>query len=110
MMKKIISLFLFTFYSMHLYAGSAGSGVLYNFHFMNNGVVIVYTTGTRTGVPSCATNQPLRFAVDATTAGGKVQLSGLLSAHAAQKPVVITGRGQCDAYGDTETISYVYIP
>ena len=90
------------------YAGSAGSGVLSTVHFMSNGVVLLYTSGTRADVPQCAANFPSRFAVDATSAGGKVQLSGLLAAYATGKRVTIIGTGNCSAYGDSETISYFY--
>jgi len=106
-MKKllVISLVMFSAASQ---AGSATSGALSTVHFMSGGSVLVYTSGTRSGVPSCAVNQPTRFAIDATTEGGKVQLSGLLLAYASGKNVVIHGKGHCDAYGDSETISYFY--
>ncbi len=108
-MYKLILLFLALMSSNNLYAGSASSGTLFNFHFMNNGVIIVYTTGTRSGVPACASSQPQRFALDATTTAGKTQLSGLISAHAAKKPITIYGTGACTAYGDSETINFFYV-
>ena len=107
-MKLFIGFLALIFYA-NSYAGSASSGILSTVHFMSNGVVIAYTSGARTDVPSCASNQPSRFTINGTSVGGKVQLSGLLSAYVAGKQVVIIGTGDCSVYGDTETISYFYI-
>jgi hypothetical protein len=106
-MKKLLGIFAFLCTSLS-HAGSASSGALSDFNYLNTGVVIVYTSGARTGVPSCAASQPSRFVIDATTAGGKVQLAGLLTAYTSGKPVVIVGTGACGVYGDTESISYFY--
>jgi len=92
--------------SANAYAGSAGAGTLSNLHFMGNGVVILYTSGARTGVPACATTQPNRFAIDGTTAAGKVHLAGVLAAHAAGKTVYIFGTGNCSNFPDTESVNY----
>lgn len=94
--------------SISALAGDALSGTLSVVHFMANGVVLASTDGARSNVPSCAAAQPSRFAIDATTAAGKIQLSGLLAAYAAGKPVRIVGNGTCSAYGDSETINYFY--
>lgn len=92
--------------AVNSHAGTADNGTLYQVHFMNNGVVIAYITGTRTGAPTCATITN-RFAVDATTPAGKVLLAGLLASHATKTPVRIVGTGTCTAWGDTETINYM---
>lgn len=105
---KIISLLAALMISAATQAGSATSGTLSTVHFMSGGNVILYTSGSRSDVPSCASTQPNRFAVNGTTEGGKVQLSGLLTAYAAGKSVVIYGTGTCSVQGDTETISYFY--
>ena len=91
--------------STNTFAGNADTGNLSKVHFMTNGVIIVYTNGPRSGVPACAT-QSSRFAVDGTSEGGKIQVSGLLAMYASGKPVKIFGANNCNAYGDTETISY----
>ena len=92
------------------FSSNASAGNLHTIHYMNNGIVVVYTTGTRTGnLQDCATNQPQRFAIDAKTEAGKVQLTGLLTAYTTGKPVVIIGKGDnCECHGDTETINYFY--
>lgn len=95
-------------FATNSYAGSASSGTLSTVHFMSNGVVIASTSGTRSDVPPCAVNQSSRFSIDGTSAGGKVQVSGLLAAYASGKQVNIIGTGNCSVYGDTETISYFY--
>jgi hypothetical protein len=107
-MKKAL-LVVALLYSTLVRASSAGDGTLSLVHFMGNGVVIVYTNGSRSaGVPACASNQTSRFALDGTTPGGKVQVAGLLAAYAAGKTVDIIGTWDCAAYGDTESISYFH--
>jgi len=110
-MSKIASIVLLFILvvSANAHAGSAGPGTLSNVHFMGTGIVITYTSGSRTNVPACATGQPSRFAIDATTATGKVHLSGILAAHAAGKTVRIFGTGNCSVFGDTESVSYFIV-
>jgi hypothetical protein len=81
--------------------------VLHTVHFLTNGIVMVYSDGNRSGIPTCAT-QTGRFAIDSTTPGEKAQLAGLLAAYAIGKPVVILGTGGCEVYGDSETINFFY--
>lgn len=107
-MKKILILIVLAL-AANAHAGTAGSGILSDVHFMNNGVVIVYTSGVRADVPTCASTQPDRFAIDASTEAGKAQLSGLLAAYVAEKTVRIFGMGSCAAHPDTETINYFVI-
>jgi hypothetical protein len=87
----------------------AWDGTLTNPHFMQNGVVLVYTSGNRPSIPACGAGQPTRFALDGSTAQGKTQVAGLLAAYAAGKQVVIVGTDTCSVYSDSETISYFYI-
>ena len=89
-------------------SSTAWEGALQDIHFMNNGVVLVTTTGNRTTPPSCSSVAG-RFAIDSTTPAGRSQLAGLLAAEAADRQVVIVGTGNCSAYGDSETIDYFYI-
>ena len=107
-MKKILRLAILLA-SVNSYAGSADPGNLSNVHFMSDGVVLAYINGNRSDVPSCAVNQPLRFALSTASSGGKVQLAGLLTAYSSGKKIRIIGTGNCSAYGDTETIEYFYL-
>ena len=95
--------------ALAVHAGTADLGTVSEVHIFSNGQVIFYTSGTRSNAPGCAT-QLSRFAFDSSTVGGKSQLSGLLVAYSTGKPIVIYGTGACDIYGDTETLSYYYMP
>lgn len=86
-------------------AGQAGPVKFKNVHFMPNGVVIAYVEGARSNAPACAT-ESIRFAVNGTTPGGKLQVAGLLTAYTSGKAVAIYGTGTCTAWGDTETIDF----
>lgn len=108
-MKKALVTLLALSATATAYGGDALMGTLSQPHFMANGVVLVSSDGQRLGTPTCAQGSPTRFAIDASTAAGKVQLAGLLSAHATGKPVRIIGTGACSIYSDSETISYFYI-
>lgn len=81
------------------HASLAAQGTLYDPHFMDDGVVLVYTTGNRPNVPACAASQPARFAIDASTPQRKAQLAGLLAAFAMKQRVVIVGTGGCSLGG-----------
>ncbi len=72
-----------------------------------SGTVYFTHTSTRSGVPSCGAINANRFAFDATTPGGQVMLSTLLTAFAAHKPLSIVGSTTCAApVSDTEGVSY----
>lgn len=86
----------------------AYQGALQDIHFMRNGAVLVTTTGNRSTPPACATFAG-RFAIDSTTPAGRSQLAGLIAAEASDRTVVIVGAGNCEVYGDSETIDYFYI-
>jgi len=75
---------------------------------MSNGAVIFSSTGARTGTPGCASSQPTRWAIPASTPQGKVQLAGLLSAYHANKPVIVLGTGDCSVWSDTESVNYFH--
>jgi hypothetical protein len=90
-------------------AGTAASGSLSMPHVLENGVVIVYTSGARTGTPSCGLTYPDRFAFDSTTAAGKSQWAGILAAFLAGKSVSIAGANSCLVSNGSETLSYFYI-
>lgn len=102
--STVIAAFLLVTSSTNALAGSAAAGKISTIHFFSDGRVIFYSDGVRSNVPSCATTQPARFSLDGSTAGGKTQLAGILTAYAAGKQIVIYGRGSCDMYGDTETL------
>lgn len=68
----------------------------------------------------CGVPNPNRFAVQASTPGGKAMIASLLMAFQAGKPIRwVQGRGEypqqypgtaaCHAWGDTESIKYVVI-
>jgi hypothetical protein len=90
-------------------ASVAWHGTLSTPHFMANGVVLIYSSGSRANVPSCGASQPARFAFDSTTPAGKSQLAGILTAFASGKQVVVVGNDTCSAYPDSETVNYFYI-
>lgn len=90
------------------HAGTAGAGNLNNPYFMGNGVLLIPTDGTRSGAPACAT-ESYRFAIDASTAAGKTQAAGILTAFAMGKRVAIYGTGVCSVWNDTETVNYFQI-
>ncbi len=90
------------------YAGEAGQGAISTPNFISNGVVIFYTSGTRTNVPACATLAN-RFAINGATAAGRIQVAGLLSAYTQGKQVAVIGTGSCPDWGETESVSYFYV-
>ena len=86
-------------------AGGAWAGLISNVHVFDTGVVIFSSSGTRYGVPACAASTN-RFVIDASTAGGKAQLAGLLAAYHAGKAITVLGNGTCTIYFDSESVTY----
>ncbi|MEG8033544.1 hypothetical protein QP179_19205 [Sphingomonas aurantiaca] len=91
-------------------ASNTGSGYISSIHAMSNGVVMFLHAGGRSAVPSCVNAATsTRWAINATTEAGKVQLSVLLSAYGSNKKIHINGTGACSAWGDTETLDFFII-
>ncbi len=70
------------------------------------GQVIFYVSGSRSGMPSCATAGN-RWAFSGNNGAGQVTMSIILIAYSSGKPLTIIGTGACDVWGDTETVSYI---
>src|SRR5262245_43667323 len=87
-------------------AGDAASSTLSLVRVYNNGVVLVWAPGTRTGVPSCAATEPSRFAFDSTTLAGKSLLAHVLATYNAGRPLAIRGTGACAVFSDTEDLQF----
>jgi hypothetical protein len=88
------------------HAGNSLAGTAHAVHYMGNGAVLFSHSGTRSGVPACATIST-RFAINGATAAGKVQVAGLLSAVARGKTLNIIGNGDCSVWSDSETVHYI---
>jgi len=88
------------------FAAGTAVGKPYDPYFMPDGTVIVYVNGSRDNAPGCATYL-YRFIFDATTAAGKVQLTGMLMALATGKTISVVGTGNC--LQSSEIISYFLI-
>lgn len=69
-------------------------------------VIFTVTVSSRSSVPGCATGQPNRWVIDASSVAGQAAAALLLSAWAAHKQIWVIGSGACTIWGDTETISY----
>jgi hypothetical protein len=107
MIRSIVAAFACMF-AANANAGDALAGTLTQPTFMPDGVVLVHSSGARTGAPSCVSDIH-RFALDATTPQGKVQLAGLLAAYSAGRQVRIVGTGSSTNCTYGEWISYFYI-
>ncbi len=59
---------------------------------------------------TCHNNNHYDFVFDASTEGGKVSLSVLLSANAAGKSVSIGGSNTCSIYNGIESVDWIFIP
>lgn len=90
-------------------ASSSSPAVVSKVYFTSTGAVVFHTDKVRPDVPACAASQTTRWAIDPNTAAGKIQLAGLLSAHATGKLVEVGGTNTCNIWGDTESVSYLLV-
>jgi hypothetical protein len=90
-------------------ASAANNGTINTIISMPSGVFLFNSNGTRTTIPSCATNEPARWAINGSTAAGQSTIAVVLSAYAAGKQVFVSGASTCNTWGDTEDVQYVGI-
>jgi hypothetical protein len=107
-MRQVIAATILAVAPIWAHGGNAGGNISY-VHFMGNGVVLFSLNGFRNDTPACATITT-RFAFNATTPVGKVQAAGLLTAYAQGKAITVFGTGACADWGDTESVSFFYVP
>jgi hypothetical protein len=89
-------------------ASNATNGYVTGFVQLNNGVILVFTSGARSSPPSCSNaNFPTRWAFDGKTSTGQATLAILLSARSLHIPVSLYGTGTCSVLGDSETIDSI---
>ena len=90
-------------------AGSA-SGKISKIHYMPNGAVLFYLSGSHSDIPICSNNTavPSRFAIDGRTNIGKIHVSGLITAYASGHEITVQGTRTCSLWGDTETVNYFH--
>lgn len=109
-MKKSAWVFVMTAWlACEAQAGTAAAGTPGNPYFMNNGTLLIPTDGVRADVPACAATQAGRFAIDGSTAAGKVQVAGMLSAIAMGRKVAVWGTGARSVWPDTETVNFFQV-
>jgi len=110
MMRIMAALPLTTLFFTPAIASNTGSGYISAIHAMPNGVVMFSHAAGRDAVPNCVNaSTSTRWAINAVTESGKVQLSVLLTAYGANKRIHIFGTGSCTAWGDTETVEFFVI-
>ena len=90
-------------------ASSSAPAEVSRVYYTSTGAVVFHTSIVRIDVPSCAASQPTRWAIDPNTAVGKIQLAGLLTAHATGKKVEVGGTNTCNIWGDTESVNYLLV-
>jgi hypothetical protein len=75
------------------------------------GMFGVATSGGFTGTkPACATNpQSNYWVIEIKTPTGRAMWASVLQAHALGKILSVHGKGNCDWWGDRESVDYVVI-
>lgn len=73
------------------------------------GTLVFFYTTVHTLVPTCNTFKQ-RWVLNLDSVAGKEQYSLLLAAQMAGMDVKVQGNGQCNIWGDSETVSWVGLP
>lgn len=107
---RVAGLLLFLLYSTITLASNSGYGSIKLINPTYNGALLFYHDGARTGeIPVCAQNSSTRWTIDTTLPGGSAQASALLTAYSLNKKIHVVGMGNCDIWGDTETVKWFVI-
>ena len=100
--------------AMGAHAGGISNGLVTTTFVVNattttadSSVFIFKNIATIPGTPTCNTNQ--EYAIRLNTPAGKAVQSSVQLAIALGKPVYASGDGTCSAWGDRETVNFVYI-
>jgi hypothetical protein len=90
------------------WAGGVVNATITKVEVENNGEFFFYLSSNIANGPSCGQVTPNAFAVDGTTAQGRVQVSVILAAYALGKTVNMGGTGTCSVHPSFETLSDFY--
>lgn len=69
--------------------------------------VILAVSTKAADIPSCQTNSRYNYVFDGTTAVGKITLSVVLAAYAAQKDVWLGGGDNCSLHNVIESLKHI---
>lgn len=94
--------------AFHAGASSAGDGLISGIITQRSGQTFFIHSGARSARPACSVAD--RWVIDNTTPAGQAMLSTLLTAYSTGRQVRIEGTGNCDVWGDTESVFYIYLP
>ena len=87
-------------------ASNADWGYISQIFGTSNGAVLFSTSGSRSSAPACLTAGAARYALDGSTVAGQAQIALLINAYNTHKKILITGRGSCTIWPDTETVDW----
>lgn len=90
------------------HSGGTGSGTISFILPTAYGQVFFKTTNAQSQ-PACSTQGWAFDLTGANAIGGKAMLATLLTALAAGKQVNIVGKGNCDVWGDRESVDYLVV-
>jgi hypothetical protein len=106
-MFKLFTLLVAVTFSLNSYAGSSRG--LVSTPLVSSGDAFFFSAGNHLERPACATQTLGTWAVDLKTEHGKATMSLVLSAQAQGKTVNVQGKDNCDAWGDRESVSFIFI-
>lgn len=88
--SSVLALAAYVVAATPVHAGDAASGNLYNVqsNYVTGSALLFYTDGARTNVPSCASANPNRFAVTASTPGGQAMIAILTAVSVGRKSLL----------------------
>jgi hypothetical protein len=91
------------------HASTAAHGYIQAFNpgLDGGGLLTFSTNGSRTARPGCAILD--RWVIATNTPAGQFMASAILTAFSLKKRVMVTGTGNCNVWGDTETVYYFFI-
>jgi hypothetical protein len=90
------------------FATGVGTGNI-SFILSNSSGQVFFRTTTAQSQPTCSTEGWAFDMNGGNAVGGKAMLALLIAAQAAGKQVSIIGKGNCDVWGDRESVSYVVV-
>lgn len=108
-MKKFILFISLVFLSFNSSAGT-GNGTIGNYIVTTYGKAFVHLNSATVSPPACSGASD--WAIDLTGANGtagRAVLAAIIAASIQGKTITVVGTGDCNVWGDRETVSYIVV-
>jgi hypothetical protein len=94
--------------AQNAFASGVTSAKVTSFFTTQDDVFFIYFDQNIANGASCGSGTPNRLAIKISSPGGKTMIAAVLAAATTGKSVSASGTGNCNDWGDTESVQYLW--